>query len=447
MTKKLTLRIMLLAGLWGAYGIQTGAQEKWSMDRCMEYAVRHAHRMQRGRVEAENAELNAERARGAFIPSLNAGVGGQLSWGRNVDPETNTYNTVTTLNNSYQLSTGITVWDGLQSINALKQARLQMKQSRNALQESSDQLAIETMRCFIDALYASKSAQLAIAKQEDSRRMLEKTRRMKELGTKGLPDVAQMEAQMANDAYEAVRQQNAADRAIHALKLVMNFPAADSLSLAVLPQDTSVAMHAAGNRLFRIPALVTADNNVKLQRHTYRMARGRLSPSLSIGAGVGTSYYRNLSAGTQANRFGKQWKNNMGEYVNASLSLPLFSFGAHKDIRKARLQVRLAEINRQETLYRTQETYRQACSDVLGSRKEMTLMRCKVESDSIAHRLNCRRYEEGLLSALDLQTTAQTLHQSRIRLLQAVLTLAMQQRIAHYYETGQICKEEYGQKD
>ena len=157
------------------------AQEAWSMDRCMNYAVQHAHRVQKSRIDAENAELVAERARGAFIPSLNAGVGGQLSWGRNVDPETNTYNTITTLNNSYQLSTGVTVWDGMQSIHSLKQARLQMKQSRNALQESRDQVAIETMQRFIEAFYAAESARLAALKEEDSRRMLQKTGTLEEI--------------------------------------------------------------------------------------------------------------------------------------------------------------------------------------------------------------------------------------------------------------------------
>ena len=122
--------------------------------------------------------------------------------------------------------------------------------------------------------------------------------------------------------------------------------------------------------------------------------------------------------------------------------MPLFNFGTLKDVRRARTQVRLAEISRNETQHQIQENYRQALNDAKGSRKEMLLMRSKKESDSIAHRLNCRRYEEGLLSALDLQTTAQTLHQSRIRLLQVMLTLAMQQRIVQYYETGQIYKEE-----
>jgi outer membrane protein len=36
-----------------------------------------------------------------FLPSLSATVSEQYSWGRNIDPETNTYNNVTTFNNYY----------------------------------------------------------------------------------------------------------------------------------------------------------------------------------------------------------------------------------------------------------------------------------------------------------------------------------------------------------
>ena len=434
-------------GMCAAQGFHAIGQEVWTLDRCMVYAVEHAHQVQMKRIEADNALLSLERTRDAFIPAVSAGVGGQVSWGRNVDPETNTYNTITTLNNSYQLSTGVTLWSGMQQINALKQAHLQMRQSRNALQEGKDQVAMETMNRFIDAVYAMQSAELARQKKDDSSRMLEKTRRLEELGEKGMPEVAQMEAQLANDTYEAVRQQHAADKARHALKTIMNYPAEDSIVLGVEAEDTLVHIDGNARHLFPIPALVAAENNVALQRYNYRITRGRLSPTLSLGTGIGTSYFRNLSTRTAVNTFGKQWKNNMGEYVSASLSIPLLNLTTHKDIRRARNQVRLAEVARQETQFRTRETYRQTCDDVNGSRKELQLMHAKVKSDSIAHHMNCRKFEEGLLSALDLQTSAQALHQSRIRLLQVALTLNMQQRVKQYYETGKIYNEEYGQKD
>ena len=37
---------------------------------------------------------------------------GQYAWGRNIDPETNTYNNVTTFNNYYQLYAELNVFDG-----------------------------------------------------------------------------------------------------------------------------------------------------------------------------------------------------------------------------------------------------------------------------------------------------------------------------------------------
>ena len=53
------------------------------------------------------------------------------AWGRNIDPETNTYNNVTTFNNYYQLYAELNVFDGFATINALKQANSDCYYSAN----------------------------------------------------------------------------------------------------------------------------------------------------------------------------------------------------------------------------------------------------------------------------------------------------------------------------
>ena len=63
----------------------------WTLDRCIEYAMTHATDIRKKRVEADNARQDRGAAMGGFMPSVSASVGAQFSWGRNVDPETNTY--------------------------------------------------------------------------------------------------------------------------------------------------------------------------------------------------------------------------------------------------------------------------------------------------------------------------------------------------------------------
>ena len=103
-------------------------------------------------------------------------------------------------------------------------------------------------------------------------------------------------------------------------------------------------------------------------------------------------------------------------------------------MRKALGNVRLAEIEREEARLNVGSDYRQAVLERDGYAREVVLMERKVASDSVAHHLSTRKYEEGMLSTFDLHTSAQTLHNSRVRLLQTRLMAEIKKRLVEYYE-------------
>ena len=133
--------------------------------------------------------------------------------------------------------------------------------------------------------------------------------------------------------------------------------------------------------------------------------------------------------------FNQQFRNNVGEYVYFTLSIPLFNrLNTLSNIRRQRNNLRKAE---EELNYRHQELNRlilEAVTDQENSWKETEKLRAKVEADSIAARLTTRKYEEGLASSIDVQTSAVTLLQSKAQLLQSQLTYIYQTRILNYYK-------------
>jgi hypothetical protein len=99
--KKIMKRIGILIG-WLVWTAGVSAQS-WSLDDCMKYAVEHATEVKREVVNARQRKQDYQHAVAGFLPTVTGGVQGQYAWGRNIDPETNTYNNVTTFNNYYQL--------------------------------------------------------------------------------------------------------------------------------------------------------------------------------------------------------------------------------------------------------------------------------------------------------------------------------------------------------
>ena len=414
-----------------------------SLDQCIGYALAHSTSVQKSEVEAANARADYRSAVASFLPVVGAGVSGQYSWGRNVDPETNTYNTITTFNNYYQLYADMTVFDGGRLLTAYRQARDARRQSLTLIQKARDDKAVEVMQKFVDALYTQSTIVLAEDKLKESRQLLVKVRRQEQLGMKGLPDVAQIEAQVAEDEYNLTHQQNQSLTAMAALRSAMGMATSDK-SFRVTSGEPALS-HAdcgSGNHVFpaiseaslsSLPVALTAEFSVRNARYNYLIARSRLFPTISLSAGVATSYYQNLTSSGPAPSFRSQWKDNMGEYVAATLRIPLFDVAIYKGLRRARNDLRLAELDRAETLRQLHDDAVQALADCEGCAREVVKMQQKVKADSLAWHLSKRKYEEGMLSVFDLRTAANGLLQSRLQLLQRQMMYVVKRKLVDYY--------------
>lgn len=431
-------RIGILIG-WLVWAAGASAQS-WSLDDCMKYAVEHATEVKREVVNARQRKQDYQHAVAGFLPTVSGGVQGQYAWGRNIDPETNTYNNVTTFNNYYQLYAELNVFDGFATINALKQAKLSRDYSATAMQKIQDDRAIDVMQKYVDAAYAEASIQIASEKLNESKRMLAKMKRLYELGEKGRPDVVQMESQVAEDEYNLTHQENVAKQSLLALKSAMNFPVDGELKLELKSENKEVPASGANYEtvyqgfLNISPDLKSAEYEVERARYDYKIAKGRLLPSLSLGGGISTNYYKNLSQKGQYDGFASQFRNNQGEYLALTLSIPIYNRDRWHSVKKARNDWQLAQVNLEETRRKLHDQIAQAVMDAEGYAKELHQMQKKVASDSLAYHMSSRKFEEGMLSTFDLHTAAQTLLESRIKELQMQMLLIIKQRLVAYYQ-------------
>lgn len=445
-------RIGILIG-WLVWAAGASAQS-WSLDDCMKYAVEHATEVKREVVNARQRKQDYQHAVAGFLPTVSGGVQGQYAWGRNIDPETNTYNNVTTFNNYYQLYAELNVFDGFATINALKQAKLSRDYSATAMQKIQDDRAIDVMQKYVDAAYAEASIRIASEKLNESKRMLAKMKRLYELGEKGRPDVVQMESQVAEDEYNLTHQENVAKQSLLALKSAMNFPVDEELKIQINEEQnlklTSDNKEVPGfgvnyETIYQgfqniSPDLKSAEYEVERARYDYKIAKGRLLPSLSLGGGISTNYYKNLSQKGQYDGFASQFRNNQGEYLALTLSIPIYNSDRWHSVKKARNDWQLAQVNLEETRRKLHDQIAQAVMDAEGYAKELHQMQKKVASDSLAYHMSSRKFEEGMLSTFDLHTAAQTLLESRIKELQMQMLLIIKQRLVAYYQGENLIK-------
>ena len=415
------------------------ASEPWTVERCMQYAVDHSHGVRQQQFALEDSRAAKTQAIGAFLPSVYGSVNGQMNFGRAIDPSTNTYTDVSTFNNGYGLEASLTVFDGLQRYNNLRLAKANVAMGRSGVRAEKDDVALKVYKAYMDLVYCEGAVSQTAKKRDESRELLRQTSVMAEVGQKSDADVAQMRATLAADEYELAHMQSQTTKARLALKQLMGFPVDSALAVIQPSFDNKLLTAEDASQISAFaatdnPRILKAQQNVEAARYSLRAARGALLPTISLSGGVSTSFFRNMNKGGHAS-FSSQFRNNAGEYVGLSLSIPLFDrLATYSTIRRRKT----ALVQAQENLAYEQSELRriivEAASDVENSTKEVEKMQEQVEADSIASRLTTRKYEEGLASSIDVKTAAVTLLQSRVRLLQSQLTMAYNKKLLAYYK-------------
>ena len=445
--KRLFLSIFALAA-----GVSINASEPWTVERCMQYASEHSHTVRQQQFALDDSRASKTQAIGAFLPSVYGSVSGQMNFGRAINPETNTYTDVSTLYNGYALQASLTIFDGLQRYNQLRMARANVAMGlhivvnyffvamgRSGVLAEKDDVALKVYKAYMDLVYCEGAVAQTSKKRDESRALLHQTEVMAEVGQKSDADVAQMRATLAADEYELAHMQSQTTKASLALKQFMNFPVDSTLNVVQPSLTFAPSADDSPNQVFACastsnPRILKAQQGVEAARFNLRAARGALLPSLSLSGGVSTSFYKNMDQGGHAS-FSSQFKNNMGEFIGLSLTIPIFNqLSTSSAIRRRKIALDQARENLE---YEQAELHRiivEASADVDNSAKEVIKMQEQVEVDSLASHLTTRKYEEGLASSIDVKTAAVTLLQSRVKLLQSQLTMAYNQRLLAYYK-------------
>ncbi len=436
----------LLLGFALAIGINAYANEPWSVERCMQYAADHSHTVRQQKFSLDDSRASKTQAIGAFLPSVYGSVAGQMNFGRAIDPETNTYTNVSTLYNGYGLQASLTIFDGLQRYNELRMAKANEALGRSGVTAEKDDVALKVYKAYMDLAYCLGAVEETSKKRDESKALLHQTEVMAEVGQKSDADVAQMRATLASDEYELTHMQTQSTKASLALKQLMNFPADSALTIVQPTISTSNNCMESSDKVIAYasvvnPRIAKAKQAIDAARYNLYGARGALLPSLSLSGGISTSFYKNMDQGGHAS-FSEQLKNNVGEYVSLSLTIPIFNrLSTSSTIRRRKIALEQAKENLEYEQSELRRIIVEAIADVENSEKEVEKMQEQVESDSIAAHLTTRKYEEGLASSIDLKTAAVTLLQSRVKLLQSQLTMAYNRRLLSYYKGESLWSE------
>jgi outer membrane protein len=182
--------------------------KKWTLQECVNYALEHNITIQQTILDVEQNELNKKDAIGAFLPNLNAS--GNHSWniGLNQNITTGLLENITTQFTSLNLSSNVTLYNGLRNLNQLHRSNLSILASQYRLADIKDDISLFVVNAFLQILFNREQLKVQKAQYDIANNDLERTQELVKQGVLPKGDALELIATLASAEQQIVNIEN-----------------------------------------------------------------------------------------------------------------------------------------------------------------------------------------------------------------------------------------------
>jgi outer membrane protein len=439
MKRKLLMSVMAVACM------SVGAQQKWTLKDCIDYAMQNNITLKQAKLSKQSATEDKKQSQAALLPSLSASTNQsvgyrpwQFSGMTTVSNGTlNNKVTKTYYSGTYGLNASWTVWNGGQNTNQVKlnelaeeQADLQMEQTANSIQEKIAQL-------YVQILYMNEAIGVNRQSLEASQKNEERGRNMVEVGKLSKADLAQLSSQRATDEYTLVEaESNLASYKLQLKQLleitgeeafeIATPGASDQQAMAAIPSLMSVYEQALSQR----PEIKNAELTLKQSELQAKIAKAGALPTISLTGGLGTSTSSNNS-----NAWGSQMKTNFDASAGVGVSIPII------DQRKTKTAIAKANIQREQALLEQQDQRKQLYQTIEGywldantNQQKFRAGMTSVESAEQSYNLLAEQFNLGLKNIVELMNGKVNLLQAQQSMLQSKYMTILSLQLLRFYQ-------------
>ena len=436
---------MMMAGLLMATA--SHAQQKWTLQQCIEYALQNNISLQKSRLTKRSATEDLRQSEAALLPSLSASTNqsvGYRPW-TNSGVATVTNGTVSTsvnktyYNGSYGLNASWTVWNGNRNRNQVKLNRLAEQQAELDSAYTANSIQEQIAQLYVQILYLSEAIGVNEQSLEASKMNEQRGQTMLEVGKMSKADLAQLTAQRATDEYNLVNaQSNLANYKLQRKQLLeitdadfdVAVPeASDELALEEIPSLPAVYEAALAHR----PEIANSRLSIQSSDVQLAVAKAQGLPTISMTGGLGTS-----TNSLSNNGWGNQMKTNLDASIGASVSIPIF------DGRQTRTAVNKAKLQQEQALLDLQDQQKKLYSTIEGywldantNQQKFRAALLNVESEQQSYELLSEQFRLGLKNIVELMNGKTNLLNAQQNMLQSKYMTILDLQLLKFYQ-GEI---------
>ena len=430
------MKIFISSLLLALSCITTFSQTPWTLGNCIDYAHTHNLTIKARELQAENAKGDYAQSRMNVLPSLNVSASRRYNFGWQVDPFTNDFISEQTLSDNYGISSDMNLFTGLRILNYIRSSEYTMLARIQDVEKEKVNISIQIATAYLQILFNEELLKVAQEQQQVTSMQVERTKSLVEAGNAAMGDLLEIKAQLAAENLNITQTHNLRNLAYLNLAQLLDFESIDSFKIYIpdtLAPDVDLLIPSSysvySDARTILPHVKSAEYDVLSAERNFQAAKGRLLPTISLGANLNTGYSDNRTQLNQndiqqrtigylqsdpsqlvaSNYFGSQpypymdqLTENAASTVYLSLSIPIFNRWENKNaISRARINTELSKNTLRYTEQQLLKEIQQAYNDAVSAREKYISSSQAVQSYEESFKYTDQKFDVGIVNNVE----------------------------------------------
>ena len=386
-------------------------QKKWTLEECVYYAVENNLTVEQYELDLENAKIDQSDALGALLPNLNGTLQASANTGLALDPTTNNLVSATIFSAQGDLTSSVTLFDGLRNYNRIERAKLSGIANQYRLDDIKDDIRLNVANAYLQVLSNKESlkvfkAQLAVTEQD-----LNRTKELVESGVVAHGDLLELEATAAGQEQQIINSRSLI--LISRINLAQMLGITDYENFDIAEEEFDIPpsdiLDNSAKVIFEKALTFRNDikfalSGVELAEKDLEIAKGAKYPSVGAFINYNTRYsdQNNDPFTGEAIPFKDQLYINDGISYGAQMSIPIFNgWSVRNNIKRSQISVDISRVELERTRLQLETDVNQAYVDVTSFYKAYEAAQKTLEARSLAYQYSKERFDVGLMNSFD----------------------------------------------
>ncbi len=443
--KKYAIFFFFILALNSLYAQNT---EKWTLRQCINYAIDHNIDIKQQELKVKSAEVDLNTSKNNRLPNLTASIGEQFSFGRSQLRSSNGYEAVNSSGAGWQAQSTTPLFTGFKIKNDIESKEFSLKAATEGLNKAKDNIQIQITSYYLDVLYKKELLNVYEEQAKLTKSQVDKTEILYNAGKVPLSQVYDIESQLASDNLNITNAYNELKNSLLALSQALNLnyyeyfdiQEPDVSTINITPGRLAASTHP--DEIFQKaieikPHIKEALYNIESRKKDLKVAQSGYWPTLNLILNYQNGTQRIYNSKNPS--FSDQIKNNRSEYIQFSLSIPIFDrFETRNKVKLARINIMSSQLqldNVKLDLYKEiQQAYQNAIS--AESKYNSTTKAYDAANQSLKYAVD--RYQTGKATVFEYNESLTKLIKSQFEQVQSKYDYLFRCKILDFYRGIEI---------